>query len=197
MWFQAELDLFARSMRLAADGDILQARDLLAGVRSDELRSWYLVHGQNSGGFRTRHFRLPSPAMIGGRHGQPSRSMIACMLERDHYRCRYCGLRLFPIEVLQDFSTAMGTDCFSCTAKNLSHGAALVFRPTYDHVIPLSSGGGHTLENLVAACYSCNFGKRNYTLEQLGLDDPRSRPARDEDGWDGLTSIRSRFRRHF
>ncbi len=68
-WFQGELDLFARSVRLAADGDVLHARSLLAEVRSDDLRAWYLVHGQNSGGFRARHFRLPSPATISGRQG--------------------------------------------------------------------------------------------------------------------------------
>lgn len=34
-------------------------------------------------------------------------------------------------------------------------------RPTHDHVIPLSRGGGNTLENSVCACLVCNTRKGN------------------------------------
>ena len=30
---------------------------------------------------------------------------------------------------------------------------------TIDHVVPLARGGGHTSENLVPACWSCNLAK--------------------------------------
>jgi hypothetical protein len=35
-----------------------------------------------------------------------------------------------------------------------------------DHVIPLSRGGSNDLENLVAACASCNLSKHNKTLSE-------------------------------
>jgi len=37
---------------------------------------------------------------------------------------------------------------------------------------PHSLGGRTELDNLVTSCYSCNFGKAEYTLKQLGIDDP-------------------------
>lgn len=36
-----------------------------------------------------------------------------------------------------------------------------------DHVHPLSRGGGHDIENLVAACVDCNSAKSNQLLENL------------------------------
>src|SRR6266511_222792 len=38
-----------------------------------------------------------------------------------------------------------------------------------DHVIPRSRGGGHTWENVVAACRKCNARKENRTPEAVGL----------------------------
>ena len=52
------------------------------------------------------------------------------VLERDHFRCVYCGM-------------AAGS------------GAVLHI----DHVVAAKSGGAATLENLVASCRDCNLGK--------------------------------------
>ncbi len=40
---------------------------------------------------------------------------------------------------------------------------------TIDHVLPLSRGGGHTWENVVAACQSCNQRKGNRTPEEAHM----------------------------
>jgi 5-methylcytosine-specific restriction endonuclease McrA len=37
---------------------------------------------------------------------------------------------------------------------------------TLDHVIPLSKGGKHSKDNVVAACLCCNDSKGNKTLEE-------------------------------
>lgn len=39
---------------------------------------------------------------------------------------------------------------------------------TIDHVVPRSRGGGHTWENCVAACRTCNSKKADRLLEELG-----------------------------
>ncbi|MFK7921721.1 MAG: HNH endonuclease [Bacteroidia bacterium] len=41
---------------------------------------------------------------------------------------------------------------------------------TIDHVVPKSSGGKDTWENLVAACQKCNAKKGSLTLGQSGLE---------------------------
>src|SRR5207302_543271 len=104
------------------------------------------------------------------------------MFKRDGYRCRYCGVRLFPKYVLVAFQQAVGTDLFPMGKGNRDrHGAAVVFIATYDHVVPCNRGGLNSLENLVTSCWSCQFGKYNWTLQQLGLDDPRARSPEASD----------------
>ena len=39
---------------------------------------------------------------------------------------------------------------------------------TFDHIVPKSSGGKTTWENIVTCCYRCNKKKSNKTLKQLG-----------------------------
>lgn len=194
IWFQDEFLKFRHAVELAADGNVEGSRQRLKDVRGDDLNSWYVIHGQNSGGFRHRHYRL-SPTIAGAcSRGAPPVTLLVATYRRDYYRCRYCGLRLFPVEVLRWYENAVGSQSFKATAKNASHGAALTFRCTYDHVNPMNRGGQHSFDNLVTACYSCNFGKAGYTIEQLGIDDPRLRPP-VQDKWDGLVSRISHFRR--
>jgi 5-methylcytosine-specific restriction endonuclease McrA len=58
---------------------------------------------------------------------------------RDIYQCQYCGEK---------------------------HSGRLL---TLDHVLPLSKGGLHTWENVVAACGPCNNRKGGRTPEQAGM----------------------------
>ena len=64
-----------------------------------------------------------------------------------------------------------------------THGCAIAFRAVADHLNPFAGGGTTLFDNLVTACYPCNFGKANFTLADLALEGPRP-PLLD--GWDGL-----------
>lgn len=65
------------------------------------------------------------------------------------------------------------------------HAAFQAMWAQYDHVLPYTRGGSNELDNLVVTCAPCNFGRMQYTLEEVGLLDPRSRaPVRSS--WDGL-----------
>jgi 5-methylcytosine-specific restriction endonuclease McrA len=57
------------------------------------------------------------------------------VLSRDNFTCRYCGRSAPEVPI------------------------------EADHVYPASLGGPSTLDNLVAACWDCNHGKRNRVLE--------------------------------
>jgi hypothetical protein len=115
--------------------------------------------------------------------------MVDDVFNRDGYRCRYCGIRVINKKVLKLFQAIVGDTSFSMPKPDAGrHGVALVFMPSHDHVGPRSGGGFHSMENLVTACWSCQFGKWGYTLEELGVLDPRDRSPRDL-GWDGLKSL--------
>ena len=68
------------------------------------------------------------------------------------------------------------------------HGIKMCFSATLDHVQPINLGGSNEADNLVTACWCCNYGKGEYSLEQLGLLDPRGFPPLLDD-WRGMTDI--------
>ncbi len=110
--------------------------------------------------------------------------------KRDHYRCRYCSCRVIPNVVLKLFSTVIGSALFGIGGKRVErHGAAVAFHACADHVIPHCLGGRTNPENLVTACWACNFAKANYTLQEIGLDDPFQREPQALGDWDGLMSL--------
>ena len=59
------------------------------------------------------------------------------VLERDNFTCQYCGAESPDVKL------------------------------HIDHIVPVSTGGRDTLENLVAACDRCNLGKSDRPLNRL------------------------------
>jgi hypothetical protein len=111
------------------------------------------------------------------------------VFERDFYSCRYCGLKLVDKAVLVAFERAVGISVFCIRGTNAQqHGVVHAFKIVADHVVPHRRGGRTDLDNLVTACPGCNYGKEAFTLEQLGISDPRDRPP-ERNGWDGLRSL--------
>jgi len=111
------------------------------------------------------------------------------VFERDHYHCRYCGVPIVAKEPLRAFERAVGISVFRVLGTNAQqHGVIHAFKVVADHVVPHKLGGRTLPENLVTSCPGCNYGKENFTLEQLGLDNPWDRPPTTS-GWDGLTPL--------
>jgi 5-methylcytosine-specific restriction endonuclease McrA len=111
------------------------------------------------------------------------------VFERDGYTCRYCGLPVVAKEVLIAFEHVVGVAAFSTRGTNAEqHGVIHAFKLVADHVVPHKLGGKTDIDNLVTACPACNYGKECYTLDQLGLEDPRDRDPKLGD-WDGLTAF--------
>jgi len=65
------------------------------------------------------------------------------LFARDGYRCMYCGRHRSEFKN-REFLTR-------------------------DHVLPISSGGGNSWENVVTACSSCNNRKADHHLEECGM----------------------------
>lgn len=195
-WFDDQLLIFNAAAERAANGERDTAIDIIRTMRSDEMRHWFVEHGQMSGIHRAKKFEISitpvEPEKLDVvRVAKPYESVV---FKRDFYTCRYCGLRQIAKEVLVAFERAVGASEFKTQGTNaLQHGVIHAFKIVADHVLPHAFGGRTTLDNLVSACPGCNYGKWNYTIEQLGLDDPFSRPPLLTN-WDGLTSLLSRLK---
>jgi 5-methylcytosine-specific restriction endonuclease McrA len=73
--------------------------------------------------------------------------------------------------------------------NNLQHAALQCMWAQYDHIIPHSRGGTSDIENIYLACAACNYGRMQYTLEEVGLLHPRCHEPR-RGTWDGLERFR-------
>ena len=75
------------------------------------------------------------------------------ILERDRYKCQYCGTDLKGLEETG-------------------------FPANVDHIKPRRSGGKHNPENLVACCWKCNLGKKDFDLFEY--EDDMNNDSADE-----------------
>ncbi len=105
--------------------------------------------------------------------------------QRDGYHCRFCGIPVIRMEIrnrIKEFYP----DLLSWESKNeKQHAAFQAMWLQYDHLLPHARGGNNDLDNVVITCAPCNFGRMNYTLEEVGLMDPRKREP-VHSSWDGL-----------
>lgn len=105
--------------------------------------------------------------------------------ERDGYHCRFCGLPVVRSEIRKKISSVYPEVVPWGRTNNSQHAAFQAMWAQYDHVVPHSHGGTNTLDNLVVTCSACNFGRMSYTIQEVGLYDPRLRlPIQSI--WDGL-----------
>ncbi len=79
--------------------------------------------------------RLKNSSPIKKRGGK-----IVRLFKKQSGKCYYCGIEM---RFFRDCSNNL-------IPKNYC---------TKDHVLPRSKGGGHSMDNLVAACFECNVKK--------------------------------------
>jgi hypothetical protein len=190
-WFEGQAYLFRDAAQYAASGDTPAALEILHQIRDAEMRDWFCIHGQNSGYFRAKKFNIPV-SRISSTPLDPRRSPAKferAVFMRDSYTCRYCGLKVIAKEAMYAFEKLVGVAEFRTQGCNdVQHGCIHAFKPVADHVAPHHLGGRTDMNNLVTACPACNYGKYNYTVAQLGIDDPCERPPIETD-WDGLLPL--------
>jgi hypothetical protein len=197
-WLDEQLTLFREAAEATAVGNRSRAIEFLGYMKSQEMRVWFEEHGQFSGKIRAEYLSLPNPKP-GAQSLDPVRSPARFekqVFHRDAYTCRYCGLKLLAKETLVAFEQAVGPQYFRTRGTNAQqHGIVHAFKIVADHVFPHKYGGKTSLENLVSACPSCNYGKYWYTTEQMGIDDPLSRQPTPFE-WSGLASLVTGLRSH-
>jgi 5-methylcytosine-specific restriction endonuclease McrA len=188
MWDQVAA--FAVAARLAAAGELIAACDRFATIAETDARDWFARHGKMS--CYTRRSPEAIARLRMARKVERSRTPMSLrrrVYSRDHYVCRYCGLPTIDGEVTKALAVLLGPSVVSWGGTDATrHGTALAAWTQYDHVVPMNFGGADDEVNIVTSCGGCNYGKDAYTLEELGLDDPRDRPPANL-AWDGLTSL--------
>ena len=131
---------------------------------------------------------MPVALPRSARPPRPTAAEEDAIHERDGYRCRYCGCRV-ALRAARAVLTARYPEAVPWPRTNRGmHGAFYALNACADHVVPHSLGGDKSPANLVTACWTCNNGKADFTLEELGIADPRERPPVVDD-WDGLRRI--------
>lgn len=188
-----ELDLAVDSLAEAADAvlsaDLHRARELLHQANLPILRKLAMraMGALDPTIHRLRRIDMP-PKAAKSELRMPGKTVADNTFGRDGWRCRFCGVRVV-VPAARKVLSAAAPDalCWQEPTEGM-HAAFLYASATLDHVVPHSYGGSNDPENLVTACWPCNFGRGGYLLQQMGLKDPRERPP-SVDGWDGLTRL--------
>jgi len=118
----------------------------------------------------------------------PSKSEKDRLIARDGYHCRFCGIPVMRKEIRERFKT-LYPQLMIWGSKNIEqHAAFQALWLQYDHILPHARGGNNELNNMVITCAACNYGRMQYTLDEVGMSDPMTRePVKSS--WDGLERL--------
>lgn len=138
------------------------------------------------------HWQTAMPAdkqhVLRSTQRMPSAGCERSIYARDGWRCRYCGVRVIDRAMRTKLHRLM-PEVARWGARNADkHSALAALSASLDHVVPHSRGGSNAEFNLVTACNACQFGRGQWTLEEVGFLDPREF-APVCDSWDGLTRL--------
>ena len=199
--FERSIDLLLQAALLAKKGGeqrVKQAQSLIKQMADADMRSWFDDLAQNSGKVRLEILNRTPEKLVGNKLiKRPTTKLESQVIQLQGFHCRYCGIRLVPNNQLKKLQCLVGYETLPNRSQDKNktkntdiHGIWLLTRAAVDHVEPVAQGGQdvNRVENLVACCWSCNYGKWKYTLKELELDNPLCRPVKKTD-WSGLTDI--------
>ena len=178
------------------DGRFGEAASLIEQANLPPIMEWAKSLVGKRSKYNMPRTRLDSPATVPQEQREktrmPSSESIRLLHIRYGFHCSFCGTPVFrkPVRtrLLSLYPDAIPWRGIGEYAR---HSALYVMGAQYDHVLPHSRGGGNDLENFLVTCYSCNFGRGNFTLVEMGLLDPRQRKPIEcvLPGWDGLERL--------
>lgn len=180
----------ALKSHLAGDSDL--AAELIIKANFPEIREWTeSIWGAKSPYIKFRPIQNPLPKLKKGDRIEtrmPDKNQKAELIRRDGHVCVFCGIPLIRTEVRKEFKR-LYPEAMEWGRKNVEqHSAFQAMWLQYDHLVPHSRGGINDLNNIVITCAPCNFGRMEYTIEEVGLINPWER-ARILTNWNGLENI--------
>jgi hypothetical protein len=173
--------------------DFARAASLFSDANLEAIRSWTeSVWGKDSPYLQPEVISdappyLPKDQRVPQR--MPSLDERRRLQERDGLHCRFCGIPLIRWEIRERVRKSYPQLNIWGRKNSEQHAAFQAMWLQYDHVLPHCRGGDNSFDNLIITCAPCNYGRMQFTLEELGLIDPRTRdPVRTS--WDGLERFR-------
>lgn len=130
--------------------------------------------------------RLPKEQRLPRR--MPSFAEQSSILAHYGRNCVFCGIPVISDKVRKAFKAAYKNALPWEGTNTTQHAAFQCMWLQFDHIIPHSRGGGNDIENVVVTCAGCNFGRWHWTLDEVGLIDPRTLPIH-KTSWDGLERL--------
>ena len=197
-----EIFMAAELLNQAADahlaGDVERAGELLTEADIPALRLWT----DSLWGSRKNHpnqwtyhrYRLTEGAPVHLARNMripvrmPTAAEKAKLIKMHGRHCAFCQIPLVRPEVRKAFHKWYPEVVPWGGATHAQHAAFQGLWMQFDHLLPHSRGGDNSLENLAVTCAGCNFGRMHWTLDEVGILDPRGR-VRTVSSWDGLERV--------
>jgi hypothetical protein len=186
--FDAEIDQVERAVELQLTEPHC-ARELVQSVDAESMKRWYIDVALQSGIWRAAHSGVITDRPIERRsRNSISQGRLESLFQRDHWRCRYCGIRIGGNRKhFKAFAEAIEMpELIAGNTDETRHGLYLLMMASYDHVIPHNEGGSDDDDNLVTACWGCQFGKYRFSLKALALDPPTRLEPFANGSWKGF-----------
>jgi 5-methylcytosine-specific restriction endonuclease McrA len=173
-------------------GDVQKAGCFFTAADMPQISVWanQLWSTENSSIHRYRAVEGAPPKLPKAeqdRRTRPEQAVARQLLARDGHHCQFCGIPVISTEV-RAFLSKRYTQVRWGGRNPQQHAAFQAMQLVFDHVLPRSRGGCTTFDNLVVACQPCNCGRRERTLDEVGLLDPRDL-ATYRSEWDGLERV--------
>jgi 5-methylcytosine-specific restriction endonuclease McrA len=189
---QALLDAAANAHHT---GDATRAAALIAAADIPAVHEWIEPIWSQRDASILRFRKVPNaPAILAldqrPKPRAPDTTLKYRLIARDGYHCRFCGIPVIDASIRDRLRKAYPQALRWGRKSREQHAAFQCMWLQFDHLLPNSRGGDTTLENMVVTCAACNFGRMEYTLDEVGLVTPL--PAtRSLSSWDGLTRLRA------
>lgn len=107
------------------------------------------------------------------------------IIKRDGHICRFCGIPVIDLNIRKKIGKVYPQALRWGNINDEKHSAFECMELQFDHVLPHSRGGLTTIDNVLITCSPCNYGRGEYTIEEVGIIDPRTLPIQKSD-WNGL-----------
>lgn len=120
----------------------------------------------------------------------PNSAQKAAIVARYGRHCVFCHIPLISPEVRKVFHRIYPNAACWGPTNQTQHAAFQCMWLQFDHLLPHSRGGDNSSDNVVVTCAPCNFARQQWTLAEVGLVDPRTRPLHSS-AWDGLERMLS------